>query len=104
MTRPASLALPTLAVLLLLCRQPTSRWRRWSAQRALELTKARRSLVAPNDGFWRTLCALEAQLGIAERWGLAAAAAAAAVVVGCVCTPWSLCVCVVENACERVAV
>ncbi|EFN52440.1 hypothetical protein CHLNCDRAFT_138968 [Chlorella variabilis] len=65
-----------------LCIAYLMRKHRWSAQRALELTKARRSLVAPNDGFWRTLCALEAQLGIAERWGLAAAAAAAAVVVG----------------------
>jgi hypothetical protein len=41
---------------------------RWSAQKALDFAKRRRSLVAPNDGFWRTLCALEAQLGIAERW------------------------------------
>ena len=31
--------------------------------------RQRRSLVAPNDGFWRTLCALEAGLGITERWG-----------------------------------
>ena len=41
---------------------------RWSAQAALDLVRSRRSLVAPNGGFWRALCALEAHLGVAERW------------------------------------
>ncbi|KAI3430229.1 hypothetical protein D9Q98_004826 [Chlorella vulgaris] len=50
-----------------LCIAYLMRKHRWSAQKALDYCKSRRSLVAPNDGFWRTLCALEAQLGIAER-------------------------------------
>lgn len=41
---------------------------RWGAQQALEFAKSRRSLVAPNDGFWRALCRLEGELGILERW------------------------------------
>lgn len=40
----------------------------WSAQKAKEHCVARRSIVCPNDGFWRTLCALEDSLGIADRW------------------------------------
>ena len=47
---------------------PARHLRRWTAQKALDYTKQRRSLVAPNDGFWRTLCALEGQLGLTERW------------------------------------
>lgn len=34
---------------------------------ALEYCKSRRSLVSPNEGFWRVLCALEGSLGIAQR-------------------------------------
>ena len=45
------------------------RVRRWSAAQAREYCVKRRSVVAPNDGFWRTLCALEASLGVAARWG-----------------------------------
>lgn len=50
-----------------LCIAYLMRRNRWSAQKALEYAKGRRSLVNPNDGFWRSLCALEAQLGIADR-------------------------------------
>lgn len=39
----------------------------WPAQRAREHCKQRRSLVNPNQGFWRSLCAFEEQLGITER-------------------------------------
>ncbi|MEW5317279.1 MAG: hypothetical protein WDW38_008590 [Sanguina aurantia] len=39
----------------------------WSAGKARELVEERRSLVMPNDGFWRTLCALEGSLGIKDR-------------------------------------
>lgn len=39
----------------------------WNAQKAKEYCTERRSLVCPNDGFWRTLCALEAKLGISDR-------------------------------------
>ncbi|KAK9816993.1 hypothetical protein WJX72_007967 [[Myrmecia] bisecta] len=39
----------------------------WSAAKARSFCHERRSLVAPNDGFWRSLCALEGQLGIANR-------------------------------------
>lgn len=42
---------------------------RISAHKALEYVKARRSVVAPNNGFWRALCAFEGQLGIVDRWG-----------------------------------
>ena len=41
----------------------------WNAARARKHCQERRSLVNPNDGFWRSLCALEAQLGIADRCG-----------------------------------
>jgi len=48
----------------------------WSAARALKVVKAVRSIVQPNDGFWRTLCRLEESLGIpinercaCRRWG-----------------------------------
>ncbi|EFJ44730.1 MAP kinase phosphatase 5 [Volvox carteri f. nagariensis] len=40
---------------------------RGQAQRAKDLVSERRSVVALNDGFWLTLCALEPSLGIAER-------------------------------------
>ena len=39
----------------------------WSAEHSRKYCFERRSLVNPNDGFWRSLCALEAQLGIANR-------------------------------------
>ncbi|KXZ47911.1 hypothetical protein GPECTOR_32g524 [Gonium pectorale] len=39
----------------------------WSAARARAHVVSRRSAVCLNDGFWRTLCGLEAALGIAER-------------------------------------
>ncbi|KAG2441094.1 hypothetical protein HXX76_003946 [Chlamydomonas incerta] len=39
----------------------------WSAARARAHVAERRSVVAINDGFYMTLCALEPQLGIAER-------------------------------------
>eukprot|EP01026_Neomeris_dumetosa_P000082 TRINITY_DN100257_c0_g1_i7.p1 TRINITY_DN100257_c0_g1~~TRINITY_DN100257_c0_g1_i7.p1 ORF type:complete len:354 (+),score=35.73 TRINITY_DN100257_c0_g1_i7:28-1062(+) len=39
----------------------------WSAQVAFDFVRERRSLAAPNDGFWRTLCALEKPLGISNR-------------------------------------
>lgn len=39
----------------------------WNASKARKHCQERRSLVNPNDGFWRSLCALEAQLGIADR-------------------------------------
>ena len=41
----------------------------WNAAKARKHCQERRSLVNPNDGFWRSLCALEAQLGIADRCG-----------------------------------
>lgn len=40
----------------------------WNAAKARKYCFERRSLVNPNDGFWRSLCALEAQLGIADRY------------------------------------
>ena len=40
----------------------------WPAKRAREHCKQRRSLVNPNQGFWRSLCAFEEQLGITERF------------------------------------
>eukprot|EP00798_Chlamydomonas_sp_ICE-L_P019181 gene19181-25795_t len=39
----------------------------WSAARAKDLTQERRSLVCPNAGFWRSLCALESGIGISQR-------------------------------------
>ncbi|KAG1657423.1 hypothetical protein FOA52_011793 [Chlamydomonas sp. UWO 241] len=39
----------------------------WPASRARAHTLARRSLVCVNDGFWRSLCALEAPLGLSLR-------------------------------------
>ncbi|KAG2450344.1 hypothetical protein HYH02_004849 [Chlamydomonas schloesseri] len=39
----------------------------WPAARASAYVAERRSVVAINDGFYMTLCALEPQLGIAER-------------------------------------
>ncbi|EIE24571.1 phosphatases II [Coccomyxa subellipsoidea C-169] len=39
----------------------------WPAGRAREHCKQRRSLVNPNQGFWRSLCAFEEQLGITDR-------------------------------------
>jgi dual specificity MAP kinase phosphatase len=39
----------------------------WSAQQARDHCIAARSLVCPNDGFWRVLCALEGPLGILNR-------------------------------------
>ncbi|KAL6767969.1 hypothetical protein ACKKBF_B37295 [Auxenochlorella protothecoides x Auxenochlorella symbiontica] len=43
------------------------RSRGWSAERALAHVTAARSVAAPNDGFWRALCALESRLGLAQR-------------------------------------
>jgi hypothetical protein len=43
------------------------RSRLWSAQKSRDYCIAARSLVCPNDGFWRVLCALEGPLGILER-------------------------------------
>lgn len=42
---------------------------RFNAQRAKDLCVERRPVVCPNDGFWRTLCSLEATLGITDRCG-----------------------------------
>lgn len=39
----------------------------WNAARARKHCQARRSLVNPNDGFWRSLCAFEQVLGITDR-------------------------------------
>ena len=39
----------------------------WPAERARQHARARRSLVNPNQGFWRQLCAFEAELGITQR-------------------------------------
>ncbi|KAL4421080.1 hypothetical protein ABPG77_001375 [Micractinium sp. CCAP 211/92] len=50
-----------------LCISWLMRKNRWNAQQALEFAKSRRSLVAPNDGFWRALCRLEGELGIVDR-------------------------------------
>ena len=38
-----------------------------SADAALARVVGRRSIVQPNGGFWRTLCTLEGQLGVAKR-------------------------------------
>lgn len=40
------------------------RSQRLPARKALDSVKASRSMVQPNDGFWRVLCALEEGLGI----------------------------------------
>lgn len=40
----------------------------WNAAKARQHCVERRSVVQPNDGFWRSLCAFEAQLGIGDRW------------------------------------
>lgn len=39
----------------------------WNATRARTHCQKRRSLVNPNDGFWRSLCAFEQVLGITDR-------------------------------------
>ncbi|KAL0027469.1 hypothetical protein WJX77_003809 [Trebouxia sp. C0004] len=39
----------------------------WNAARARKHCHSRRSLVNPNDGFWRSLCAFEQVLGITDR-------------------------------------
>ena len=39
----------------------------WNAARARKHCQNRRSLVNPNDGFWRSLCAFEQVLGITDR-------------------------------------
>lgn len=39
----------------------------WNAARARKHCQSRRSLVNPNDGFWRSLCAFEQVLGITDR-------------------------------------
>lgn len=43
------------------------RARLWSAKKARDHCVQRRSLVCPNDGFWRVLCSLEGTLGIQDR-------------------------------------
>jgi dual specificity MAP kinase phosphatase len=43
------------------------RSRLWSAHAARAHCFKARSLVCPNDGFWRLLCSLEAPLGIVNR-------------------------------------
>jgi len=39
----------------------------WAAWKAKAHCVQRRSVVMPNDGFWRALCAFETQLGIQQR-------------------------------------
>ena len=39
----------------------------WPASKAKAHCVQRRSIVMPNDGFWRALCAFETQLGIQQR-------------------------------------
>lgn len=46
------------------------RAQRISAAKARQQVTALRSVVCINDGFWRTLCALEAPLDLAERCGV----------------------------------
>ena len=41
---------------------------RWSASKARDHVTQLRSLVCVNDGFWRSLCALEAPLGVTDRY------------------------------------
>lgn len=36
----------------------------WPAERALRAVRSARSIITPNDGFWRALCALERRLGL----------------------------------------
>jgi hypothetical protein len=50
------------------------RAQRVSAAKARAQVAALRSCVCINDGFWRTLCALEAPLGLSDRWAAAARA------------------------------
>ena len=50
-----------------LCIAYLMRAKRWTAQKALDHCRARRSLVMPNDGFWRCLCAFEEPLNIIGR-------------------------------------
>ena len=52
-----------------LCMMYLMRRNLWTATRAKQLCIERRSLVCPNDGFWRALCALEASIGVADRCG-----------------------------------
>ena len=40
----------------------------WNAAKARKHCQQRRSLVNPNDGFWRSLCAFEQVLGITDRY------------------------------------
>lgn len=51
-----------------LCIAFLMRDRRITAHEALQLVKERRSIAEPNDGFWRMLCALEAPLGLQQRY------------------------------------
>ncbi len=50
-----------------LCMMYLMRHNFWTAARAKQLCVERRSLVCPNDGFWRALCALEASIGVVDR-------------------------------------
>ena len=50
-----------------LCMAYLMRTQSCSAEQARAHCRARRSLVQPNDGFWRALCAFERQLGLAAR-------------------------------------
>ncbi|KAL6765845.1 MAP kinase phosphatase 5 [Haematococcus lacustris] len=50
-----------------LCMMYLMRRNHWNAEMAKKYCVQRRSVVCPNDGFWRTLCALESTLGITSR-------------------------------------
>ena len=50
-----------------LCIAHLMRRHSWTAARALDHVKTRRSIVQPNDGFWHALCTLEAAIGVADR-------------------------------------
>ena len=50
-----------------LCMAYLMRKFQWPASQARAHCLQRRSILMPNDGFWRSLCALEAQLGIQQR-------------------------------------
>ena len=50
-----------------LCLAYLMRKEKLSADTALARVQARRSVIQPNGGFWRTLCTLEGQLGVAKR-------------------------------------
>ena len=39
----------------------------WNAEKSRKFVHDRRSLIAPNNGFWRSLCAFEGQLNIVDR-------------------------------------